>query len=177
MQDKLANHPQEVCERPRVHLSHHVSAVNFDGDFADTKCCGDLFIQLSSDYETQDLALSQGQGLIVLAGFGVAGFPMLMIAIPFNPGSDGVEQILISKRFGEELNRAGLHGADRHRNIAVRRDEDYRQDVLSADQLFLQVQSTQPRKPDIADEASGSARPGALQKSLRRGKSAHLESN
>jgi hypothetical protein len=30
---------------------------------------------------------------------------------------DRVQQILIANRFGQELDRAGLHGANRHRDI------------------------------------------------------------
>jgi hypothetical protein len=37
---------------------------------------------------------------------------------------DRVQQILISNRFGQELDRAALHGPNRHRDIGVATHED-----------------------------------------------------
>jgi hypothetical protein len=57
---------------------------------------------------------------------------------------DLVQQILISNRFGQELDRAALHGPNRHRDIGVATDEDNRHAQIGPGQLLLKSSPLRP---------------------------------
>src|SRR5262249_30291877 len=75
-------------------------------------------------------------------------------AVALDPASNGVEQILLAERLRQELDGAGLHGADRHWNVAVAGEEDDRQLGLRVGELALQIEPAEPREPHIQHEAS-----------------------
>jgi len=54
---------------------------------------------------------------------------------------DGVQEVLVPEWLGQELHRAGLHGLDTHRDVAVAGDEDDRDPVAGRRQLALQLQA------------------------------------
>ena len=62
---------------------------------------------------------------------------------------DRVEQLLIVERLDEELQRAGLHGANRHRDIAASGDEYDRQFEAEFGQFLLQLEPAEIRKVDV----------------------------
>ena len=47
-----------------------------------------------------------------------------LLAITFKRGPNCVQDILFAKRLCQKFNRAGLHGFDGHRYIAMRGDEN-----------------------------------------------------
>src|ERR1700730_12195350 len=65
-----------------------------------------------------------------------------------------IQEILVAERLGEEFHGPRLHGPYRHRNVAVRGDENDRNLNIGCGQLALEVQPTDSRQPDIADEAT-----------------------
>ena len=55
---------------------------------------------------------------------------------------NGVEQVVVATRFGEELDGPGLHGAYRHRAITVPGDKYNGNLTTDLDQFLLQIQAT-----------------------------------
>src|SRR5580693_6436729 len=60
-------HIDEVDERARLHLSHHLAAVCFHRDLADAELATDPLIQLAGDHQIHDLALASGEGGVTVA--------------------------------------------------------------------------------------------------------------
>ena len=81
---------------------------------------------------------------------------------------DRVQQILISNRFGEELDRAALHGPNRHRDIGVATDKDNRHAQIGPGQLLLKIEPTAPGQPDVENQAPGQVRRRAIEEFLDR---------
>jgi hypothetical protein len=68
---------------------------------------------------------------------------------------DRVQQILISNRFGQELDRAALHGPNRHRKIGVATDEENRHAQVGPGQILLKIEPVAPGHPDVENQARG----------------------
>src|SRR5271170_1590090 len=54
-------HIYQLDERAGLHLSHHLAAVCFHRDLADTELATDLLIQLAGDHQIHDLSLASGE--------------------------------------------------------------------------------------------------------------------
>jgi len=67
----------------------------------------------------------------------------------------GDKQFLIAKWLGQKLNCTGLHGAHRHRNIAVTGDEDDWYIDVGLGELALKIEPAQSRQAHIKHEATG----------------------
>ena len=76
-------------------------------------------------------------------------------------------QLLLAERLRQELDRARLHGPDRHRNVAVTRDEDDRQRRVGAGQLPLEVEAAEPGEAYVDHHASRRVGSWTAEKRLR----------
>ena len=65
-----------------------------------------------------------------------------------------VEQILVTERLGQEIDRARFHGAHRHLDVAMRRHEDHRRADILLQQPRLEFQSADTGEPDIDNETT-----------------------
>ena len=87
-----------------------------------------------------------------------------------------VEQILFAKWLRQKFDRAGLHGPDRHGNVAVPGEEDDRQRRVRIGKLALKVEATQPREPHVEHETARSIGSRRAQKRLGAREDRHGES-
>jgi hypothetical protein len=71
--------------------------------------------------------------------------------------------------FGQELNCAGLHGPNRHRDIGVAADEDDGHVHICPGQIIVKIQPTSPRQPDIEHKTSRTVRATTAEELLNRG--------
>src|SRR5260370_39244488 len=85
-----------------------------------------------------------------------------------------IEQILIVKRLGEELDGARLHRPHAHRDVPVAGDENHRQRHALFLALLLKRQYAHPWQSYVEHETARRVRRLALQKLLRRRERAHL---
>ena len=83
---------------------------------------------------------------------------------------DGVEQVVVAARFGEEFDGPGFHGAHRHRDVAVTGEENNRHVTLDLGQFLLQIEPAETWELDIEHQAAGDIRTRAAQERVRRGK-------
>jgi hypothetical protein len=141
---ELIGHESQLWERFGSHFSHHIPSMNFDRYLGDADVRRDLLIEAPPNHEGHNFALSSRQRveplsqseqrLIILASRAILGEARL----------NRIEQILISKWLRQKFNRPSLHGLDGHRNIAMRRDEDYGQRDLRHDELTLKIEAALP---------------------------------
>jgi hypothetical protein len=67
---------------------------------------------------------------------------------------DGAQQRLVAERLRQELECSPLHGLDRHRHVAVSRNEDDRHvNPIDGDAL-LQIEAAEVRKTDVEYQAA-----------------------
>src|SRR5262249_43629632 len=110
------------CSPP--HLPHAAAAMDLDRHLPCSQLRGALLVELPRHDEGHDLALTRRER-------GVAILQRRQLVLPL-PGDlvalerlvDGIEQVLVVERLGEELDRAGLHGLHGRRDVAVAGDED-----------------------------------------------------
>src|SRR6266851_6574317 len=70
--------------------------------------------------------------------------------------ADGAQQHVVAEWLHQELDSSRLHGLDRHRNVAVTRDEDdWHVHPIDSDAL-LQIETIEARKIDVKHQAARS---------------------
>src|SRR5207247_3367214 len=74
--------------------------------------------------------------------------------VALDRAADGVEEVLLAERLRQELHGAGLHGLDRHGDVAMPGEKDDWQCRVRLGQLALQVQTAQPWQAPVEPEAS-----------------------
>src|SRR5687768_13341909 len=124
---ELFGRAHEVDDRFRPHLAHDLTAVHLYGDHAQAELGGDLLVQPPGDYPPEDFALPLRERAVARLRIGEPGRLAASLPIALDRGVHGIEQRLLVEGLGEELHGARLHGAHRHRNVAVPGDEDDRQ--------------------------------------------------
>src|SRR5207342_2214262 len=120
---QVARHANQVRERARAHLAHGLSAMDLDGDLAQFEHTSHLLVHLACGDEGHDLALARSQRCKTFSD--LVRFPVLVPAraILLDRNADRVQYVLVAKGLGQEVDRAGLHSAYGHGNVAVPRDE------------------------------------------------------
>ena len=86
-------------------------------------------------------------------------------AIPRKAGLDGLDEVLITKWFREELQGAALHRLDSHRNVGVRCNENDRQLSVRRGKVALKLETASPRHSHVEHKATRAARRVSLRKS------------
>ena len=81
-------------------------------------------------------------------------FFIAALSIAPERASNGVEHLLVAKWLGKEVDCSGLHGPDRHRNVAMGRNEDDRYHNARGAKFRLQIEAAQARQPNVQDEAT-----------------------
>jgi hypothetical protein len=80
----------------------------------------------------------------------------------FDPTLYRFQELLFAEGLGKELNCAGLHGSNRHRDVAVSGDENDRKINLRSGKLFLKIQPAKSGKSNVKHKASGYIRTFAI---------------
>ena len=125
---------------------------------------GDLFAEATSRDLNHDFALPGAERPETL--FKAAQRPLILSpsAIAGKAKLDGVEELLITERLGQEFNSAALHRLHRHWNIAMSGDEDYRELRIRPDKLALKIKAALPRQSHVEHQAGGAIRQIGLEK-------------
>src|SRR5262252_2729109 len=103
-------HPHQVGERACAKLLHDIMAVNLDGDLADSNLSCDLLVHQAGSYQAHHLLLAMAQEIESNAQLVRSSFIFSPLAITVQRSPNGVQQILLSKWLGEELDCSCLHG-------------------------------------------------------------------
>jgi hypothetical protein len=112
---------------------------------AGAKLRGDLFVEQTRHDQGHDLALAQRQRLVPPSQLGQIRPLLSCSAVTINRLLNGVKQLLVAKRFREEVHRAGLQGLHRHWNITMSGDENDWDRWIHVGQLALEIEAAQSR--------------------------------
>src|SRR4029077_4243719 len=128
----------------------------------DFYCClagsefvGDLLIEQSGNHESHNLPLSCGQIVIAFLQFVHLGLLLSRGAVTLEGLLNRVQEILVPERFRQKFHGTRLQRLDRHRNVAMGRNED--DGNLHADlrQVALEIESTQLRQSYVENQTTG----------------------
>jgi hypothetical protein len=78
---------------------------------------------------------------------------------------NGVEEILIAERLGQELDGTSLHRLHGHWDVAMPGDEDDRNLPLCCGELALKIEAALAKHSDVEHQAGGAIRRSDLRKS------------
>jgi hypothetical protein len=115
--------------------------MHFDGGFTGTEFCRNLLIEHPGDDEAHHLALPDAQSVVSLSQFSNVSLFFPDDAISSERSLNRIEQILVPEWLCKKLNRARLHGLDRHGNVCVRCEKDDWNTYFSSFQFVLKVQA------------------------------------
>src|SRR2546425_3982731 len=155
--------PDQIGQRPGLHLLHHVPTLFLDGGFAGSQLPGDLLVEQTGDGGGHHVPLATGQRVIPATKLGELQPLRARHATAVDRVANGIEQVLLPKRLREKLDCTGLHGSNRHGNVAVPGEEDDRQRRVGVGKRLLQVEAAHSREADVEQEASRSMPSGAAQ--------------
>ena len=104
--------------------------------------------------QSHDLLFSAGQSQI--SGADVLDVLIIVSSLSINLEGPrhGVEQVLITKRLCQKVDGSRLHGSHRHRDIGMSRDEDHGNRKASIGEFGLEIQTAQPRQPNVQYQAA-----------------------
>jgi hypothetical protein len=95
--------------------------------------------------------------------------------VPFQGNLNRIQQILIAERLSKKLDGSRFHGSHGHRDVTVRSEKDDWNVHASLGQLLLEVEATDPGKPDVENQATGKIRTLGQQEFLRRPEQANSQ--
>src|SRR5215469_14715696 len=151
-------HPAELGKRTRLHLTHQVGAMHLHRGFGDADIVGNLFVQATGHDMEHDVTLARAERVETFPERSQCPFTLPTGTIASEAGLDGIKQVLISERFGEELNRAALHRLHGHRHVGMRCDEDDRHLPVRSRKVALKLKTAWPWHSDVEYEARGPLR-------------------
>jgi len=136
-------------------------------DLANTEFVCDQLVQPSCDHQRHHLTFAAAEQRVTgLERPALRLLPQRCIAA-LDRGADRAQQHLVSEWLRQELHRARLHGLNRHRHVAVTRDEDdWHVDPVDRHPL-LQIETVEVRKIDVQYQAAWSDDSWTLQEFLR----------
>src|SRR5690242_16830068 len=97
---------------------HRPAAMHFDSGFGDADIVGNLFAQAAAGDLNNVLSLPGAQGSEALPESGQLRLIFPPCTIARETELDGVEEILIPERLGQELDGTSLHRLHGHRDVA-----------------------------------------------------------
>lgn len=98
----------EIGERRRRHLLHHVPSMDLESDFADSKLGGGLLVEQATHDQRQHLALSRRQLEIALPQSAKLGTGRSRFSILSDRSMDGSHQIGVAEGLGQEIDSPSL---------------------------------------------------------------------
>src|SRR4029450_5648157 len=138
--------------------------------FGDADIAGNLFIEATGRDQEHDLSLTGAERVEALSERTQG-----LITLPTGPitskaGLDGIEEVLITERFREELDRTALHRLHGHRNVAVRCDENDSELPVRRSELALKLETASSRQSHVQHQTGRAVRRIGLEKIRNRRK-------
>src|SRR5260221_1195798 len=161
-------HSNQFCQRLRLHLPHHVAAMNLHGDLADTELKSYLFIEHTRNHQAHDFALALAQGLVAMSQRGKVTALTACRAVAIQSLVDRIQQVLVFEGFSQKLHSTRFHGPHRHRNISMTGDENDGNVDSCICQLALQVETVDSGKAHVQNKTAWSVQWFVAQKFFRR---------
>jgi hypothetical protein len=109
----------------------------------------DLFVQQTGHDECHDLTLALRQRFVPPPQLGQTCPLTSCGAVTINRLLNSVEELLVTKRFREKVDRAGLQRLHRHWNVPMSADEHDVHWWIGLGKLVLKVEATQSRESHV----------------------------
>jgi|SRR6266566_9224706 len=109
----------------------------------------DLFVQQAAHNERHDLTLALRQRFVPTSPLGQIRPPTSCGAATIDRLPNGVKELLVTKRFREEVHRAGLQGLHRHWNVTMSGDEHDLDRWIRRGKLTLKIEAAQSRESHV----------------------------
>ena len=116
--------------------------MHLDGDFADAKLCRNLLVHQTRRDQADYLLFTGGQCFETNTSLQNCFFLDATVTIASERELNRIEKILFSEWFGQEFDRASLHGTYCNRDIAVPTDENDWQMNIGLCKLRLKIEPT-----------------------------------
>jgi len=123
--------------------------MSLHGGLAGVELRRDLFVQQAAHHERHDLTLALRQQFVPPSQLGQIRPPTSCGPVTINRLPNGVEQLLVTKRFREEVHRAGLQGLHRHWNVTMSGDEHDLDRWIRRGKLTLKIEAAQSRESHV----------------------------
>src|SRR3979490_340640 len=137
--------------------------MDLHGNLGKSKLGRYLLIHEAGSDQSEHFPLAGGQGLEKHLQIQDDLLGLTPAAVPFDRGYHGIQHVLVTKWFGQEIHRSTLHGLDGHRNIAMAGHENDWNVNVRLGQFSLKVEAAQSGKPDVEHQTAGNVRQLALQ--------------
>src|SRR3954447_26416235 len=128
--------------------------MHFHGDLAELDASCDLFAHETARNEGHDFTLARGQECEMLLEVRDRVLMFTTRSVALDRSRDRIEQILVAKWLGQEIDGTGFHGSHRHRNISMSSDKYNRNSNVGLCQLDLEIETAQSGQADIEYEAA-----------------------
>src|SRR5215471_5619176 len=132
--------------------------------FGDAHIVGNLLVQPTGHDMEHDVTLAGTERVVTFPERGQCPFTLPSGTIASEARLNGIKQVLITERFGEELYRTALHCLHGHRYIRVRCHEDDRYLPVCSGKLALKLKAASPRHSHVEYQASRALRRIGLEK-------------
>src|SRR5262249_49742060 len=142
--------------------------MDFDRHLADADIAGDLLIETAADNVLHYFALAGRERLEALAHRTKRLFALAPRPIACQAKLNRIQQILIAKWLGQELNRSALHCLHGHRHVTVSRDENDREFDVRCCEVALVIQTAAHGQSYVQDQAGRAGRRLGLEKIRQR---------
>src|SRR5882757_7516631 len=167
---QFRRHSNQFCQRLRLHLPHHLAAMNLHGDLADPELKSYLLIEHTRNHQAHDFALARAQGLVAFSQSGKVTLLAAPRAVAIQSLMDRIQQVLVFERLSQKLHSTRFHGPHRHRNISMTGDENDGNVDSCISQFALQVETVDSGKAHVQNKTAWSVRWFVAQKFFRRPK-------
>ncbi|EGF91035.1 hypothetical protein ABI_24480 [Asticcacaulis biprosthecium C19] len=121
----------------------------FHRTLADPHIDRDVLVGLPGQDQRQDIALTLRQPRYPRRHRPVLCLAGVELPRSFDRGIDAVHQAPPRHWLFQEIRRAGLHGVDRHGDIAVAGDHHHRHGMAAAADPLQHIQPAHPRQPRV----------------------------
>ena len=113
--------------------------MSLHGAFGKTEPRGGLFVQQASNHAHHYFTFTIAEGVKSDSEIVPTLFFAALGTIALQCHLDGVEHVLLPQRFCKKFDRACLHCSNRHRNVPMTCNKDYRDSVPRIGQFLLKV--------------------------------------
>jgi len=154
-----------------------MAAVQLNREFAEFEAGGNLFVRSTGDDLTHDYLLTrrqQGKSSLDIRK-NSNGLPTRLIAV--DAEVNGVNQFLVTKWFGQELNCTGFNRSDGHRNIPMPGNKNDGKIDAQFRQFMLEIKSVHPWESDVKDDTSRHIWQRKFKKLIGGAEGLHIELN
>src|SRR5260370_4880120 len=130
-----------------------MATMDLHSNLGDAEFGRDLLVHETIGDVCHHLPLARGQRVEQDSQFRNGLLAIASFLVSLERPDHGIQDILITERFRQEVDGSSFHCLDRHPNVPVTRHKDDGDANIRLSQYVLKVETTYPRQPTAEDEA------------------------